>query len=559
MSKNIIFIAFICLSYSISFSQKHTIGLINIDNSKTFKGYNLIYPLDQSNLYLLDNCGRIVHTWPEASGSRPGTYAYLQADGSVITTKRSAITAGNPIFSGGAGGTVEKRAWDNTLLWTFTLNDSFSRLHHDIEPLPNGNILMISWEKKTAAQAIAYGRNPAFVANGEIWPDKIIEVKPNGTNGSSIVWEWHLWDHLIQNFDSTKPHYGKPANFLGKVDFNYGGVGSAKNWAFLNAISYNKELDQIVVSAPSMNEIWIIDHSTTTAEAATSTGGKSKQGGDLIFRWGNPAVYGSGTVANQKLAFQHDIHWITENSADTNYGKLAVFNNRINAKYSTVNFLKPVFDKTTWSYQKNGNIFLPSNYDWSYKRPDSSAMNSQIISSVQRLPNGNTLICSGQQGYTFEITPSNEIVWEYVTPVKSGAVASQGDSIKLGENNTFRVKRYGLDFVGFIGKNLSPKGFIELKPDTSFCQISASIGKITQSKSIKLYPNPANNTFNIEIVNNEVPLSNLAIYSITGKLIFKGTYANQGKTEIDLSNIPSGFYFVSINNHSIYQKLEIKH
>lgn len=549
-------ILFFCVNV---FSQKHTVGLIKADNSKTYKGYNLIYPLDQSNLYLLDNCGRIVHTWPEASGSRPGNYAYLQTDGSVITTKRSAITTGNPIYSGGAGGTVEKRSWDNTLLWTFTQNDSFNRLHHDIEPLPNGNVLMISWEKKTAAQAVAYGRNPAFVANGELWPDKVIEVKPIGKDSSQIVWEWHLWDHLIQNFDATKPNYGKPSDFPGKVDFNFGGAGSAKNWAFSNAISYNVELDQIALSVPNFNEIWIIDHSTTTAEAAGSTGGKGKQGGDLIYRWGNPAVYGSGTAANQKLAFQHDIHWITENQADTNYGKMAVFNNRINAKYSTVNFFKPEFDKTTWTYKKNGNTFLPNDYDWTYKRPDSSAMNSQIISSVQRLPNGNTLICSGQQGYTFEITPTEEIVWEYVTPVKSGVIVSQGDSIKLGENNTFRVKRYGLDFAGFIGKDLSPKGFIELKPDTNFCQISASIGKINHSKAIKLFPNPANNTLNIEVANSELPLKNLSIYSITGKLIFEGTFTNQRNAIIDLTNIPSGFYFVSINNHTISQKLEIKH
>lgn len=129
---------------------------------------------------------------------------------------------------------------------------------------------MISWEKKTAAQAIAYGRNPAFVANGELWPDKVIEVKPIGKDSSQGVWEWHLWDHLIQNFDATKPNYGKPSDFPGKVDFNFGGAGSAKSWAFSNAISYNVELDQIALSVPNFNEIWIIDHSTTTAEAAGS-------------------------------------------------------------------------------------------------------------------------------------------------------------------------------------------------------------------------------------------------------------------------------------------------
>jgi hypothetical protein len=32
------------------------------------------------------------------------------------------------------------------------------------------------------------------------------------------------------------------------------------------------------------------------------------------------------------------------------------------------------------------------------------------------LPNGNTLITEGADGRLFEITPENEIVWEYVSP-----------------------------------------------------------------------------------------------------------------------------------------------
>jgi hypothetical protein len=41
---------------------------------------------------------------------------------------------------------------------------------------------------------------------------------------------------------------------------------------------------------------------------------------------------------------------------------------------------------------------------------------SHFISSAQRQPNGNTLICEGANGRIFEVTPAGEIVWEYVNP-----------------------------------------------------------------------------------------------------------------------------------------------
>jgi hypothetical protein len=557
--KKIILYLFISGISFLSFAQNHTVGLLKAVNSKTYPGYNLIYPHEQPNVYLLDNCGAIVHTWTDVSDSRPGNTVYLQEDGSIIKTKRPAAITGNPMWSGGGGGTVEKRDWNNNLLWTFTLNDSFNRLHHDIEPMPNGNILMICWVKKTKAQAIAQGRNPSFLANGEVWYDKIIEVKPIGKDSFDIVWEWHLWDHLIQDFDSTKPNYGKPENFPGKVNFNYANLNSAKNWAFLNAISYNLGLDQIVVSSPSFNEVWVIDHSTTKAQAATSLGGFGKSGGDLIFRWGNPHAYNSGTVQDQKLFFQHDIHWMGKNFGERDFGKLMVFNNRAGANYSTVNIIETNFDNYFWKYNKTGNTYLPKNFSWTYRRPDSTAMFSSGLSGVQRLDNGNTLICSAQQGYTFEITPSNEIVWEYVTPLKLGVKVKQGDSLKTADNNTFRVKRYGMDFPAFVGKNLTPKGYIELNPDTNFCSLVANIQKVNIEKSLSIYPNPANNLLHIKADNVKFNINSIRIQSITGKTILEQNNLSEREKDLDVSKLPDGLYFLSINGQGIPQKIVVKH
>ena len=79
-----------------------------------------------------------------------------------------------------------------------------------------------------------------------------------------------------------------------------------------NAVAYNAELDQIMLSIHAFSEVWIIDHGTTTEEAASHSGGKRGKGGDLLYRWGNPRAYRTGTNVDQRLFAQHNAHWIPE-------------------------------------------------------------------------------------------------------------------------------------------------------------------------------------------------------------------------------------------------------
>ena len=54
----------------------------------------------------------------------------------------------NPTMqNGGVGGQVEIYNWDGDLLWEYILSDNDYQHHHDIEPLPNGNILVLAWER----------------------------------------------------------------------------------------------------------------------------------------------------------------------------------------------------------------------------------------------------------------------------------------------------------------------------------------------------------------------------------------------------------------------------
>ncbi|MBT4940429.1 MAG: aryl sulfotransferase, partial [Rhodospirillaceae bacterium] len=64
---------------------------------------------------------------------------------------------------------------------------------------------------------------------------------------------------------------------------------------------------------------------------------------------------------------------------------------------------------------------------------------SPHISGMQRLANGNTLICEGGKGCIFEVTPEGEVVWEYVSDTWTHNPA-QGDV-----NWIFRAYRYAAD------------------------------------------------------------------------------------------------------------------
>ena len=298
---------------------------------------------------------------------------------------------------------------------------------------------MIAWEIKTEAEALAAGRNPNLMEAGELWPDHIIEVQPTGASGGEIVWEWHAWDHLIQDYDETRENYGTVAGHPERINLNYAGDSGA-DWNHINAIDYDTDLDQILLSVHSFSEIWVIDHSTSTAQAKGSTGGNSGKGGDLLYRWGNPQAYGSGSSADQQLFEQHDAKWVK--SGLPGYGHILIFNNgqgRPEGDYSSVDEIVPPVNSNGSYTFTTGAAYRPTMPLWSYTATPPTEFYAQNISGAQRLPNGNTLICQGPDGLFFEVTASGEKIWEY----------DYGGAI-------FRVERYSPDYAGFNGTDLAP-------------------------------------------------------------------------------------------------------
>ena len=198
MKKAIIILLQLSICY-LGFAQQ-TLGLfLNTDSS--YNGYTLFAPIGSTTTYLIDNCGQEVHTWP--STRKPGNSVYMNNDGSIT---RPGMAVGNAVFGGGGGGGgfAEKIDWNGNLLWSFKFSDTTKMQHHDICPLPNGNVLLLAWERFDSLTAVEAGRNPALIYDGFVWCEFIVEIQPVGATGGNIIWEWHLWDHLIQDFDSTK-------------------------------------------------------------------------------------------------------------------------------------------------------------------------------------------------------------------------------------------------------------------------------------------------------------------------------------------------------------------
>jgi hypothetical protein len=197
----------------------------------------------------------------------------------------------------------------------------------------------------------------------------------------------------------------------------------------LNAVKYNADLDQIAFSSPHLNEIFIIDHSTTVKEAAGHKGGRWGKGGDFLYRWGNPENYRRGDSNDQKLYGQHDVRWIEKGKPGA--GNLTIFNNNIknrdNINYSAVYEIKPPTDAKGNYIIENGKAFGPEKPVWTYVAPDSVSFWSSFISGAHRMSNGNTFINEGAKGRFFEVTPEGKIVWEYLNPYRGQRSKLNGD------------------------------------------------------------------------------------------------------------------------------------
>ena len=538
----------ICLTFFIAstLNSQTTVGLIQHNPGTLDDGFVLFAPTRSNTTYLIDRCGKEVKSW--TSTYNPGLSCYLLSDGTLL---RTGVVQSQSFNAGGHGGVIEKIDWNGNVIWTYFISDATNWQHHDVKALPNGNILVIAWESKTNTQAIAKGRNPLLVPT-TLWSEQILEIQPTGATGGNIVWEWHLWDHLIQDFDNTKPDFGAVNTNPQLLNINYNATAGNSDWIHLNSIDYNVALDQILVSSRVLNEIWVIDHSTSSAEAASHSGGNSGNGGDFLFRWGNPLAYNTGT--STQFFGQHNAQWIQTGLPYEN--QIMVFNNgngRTGGNYSTIEIINPPVDGFNYT---SSLPYLPASTSWIYNDGNPNNFYAQLTSGCQQLSNGNVLFCNGPKGTFKEISASGTILWEYINPVSVTGILTQGTT--AASNAAFRCTFYPSSYSGFNNQLFSSPTIIENSNSvSSTCTLSTTIDEETiGEETIFVYPNPAKEFINVEFSGLSDENISIEIIDVFGKVVQKENRKNEnGIFNLNVSSLAAGYYVLKISSgNSVIQK-----
>lgn len=403
-------------------------------------GYTLFAPDRLTQTFLIDLDGEVVHVWEH--DNHPGQSQYLLPNGHLL--RAGDEKRGERFRRGkGGGGLIEELTWDGDVVWRFLYSDDRHRQHHDIEPMPNGNVLFIAWEHMSRAEALAAGRRPELLVADGLWPDTIVELDPDA---KQIVWKWRVRDHLVQDVDPSLPGYGVIADHPEKIDINYvHGKGRSPDWTHMNSVAYDAELDQIVLSVRQFSEIWVIDHATTTEEARGPAG-------DLLFRYGNPEAYDRGDDSTQTLYTQHDAKW--QRNADGSISFLVLNNGQKHEReYTSVDEIHPVMDGRRYVIDDQGRFAATSTrlYPRSEQPSGSERFFAFNTSGAQRLENGNVLITDGPHGRIFEVDPDGEVVWDFVNPFFDeipDEPSLSGSGYVIDPWRLFRAERYPPDHPG---------------------------------------------------------------------------------------------------------------
>jgi hypothetical protein len=527
-----------------------------VSHAQQWDGLTLYSTSNSTNGYLIDTSSAVVKTWTFTGGT--GYSTHMIPGGTLFRTIQN---AGNIITGGGVTGRIQKVDYNGNVLWDYVLSNSTEVIHHDHCPLPNGNVLVICYDVKTQTDLSNAGCSASTLTSMQA--EKILELKPIGTNSVQIVWQWKVWDHLVQNFSSSAANYQTSiVNHPELLNINY---LPKKDWMHMNGIDYNPVLDQIVFSSHNLNEWYVIDHSTTIAEAASHSGGFAGKGGDILYRWGNPAAYGAtGTTI---LNVTHDAHWIPEGVP--NAGNLVAVNNMgASGPKTTIDGIIP--PRSGLNYTLNlGSQYTPTTYN---TRHTSTGYTSNMGSSDQ-FPNGNQMICLATAGTIYEIDAAGNTLWTkstggtcpqshrytqcYINNVAPSqpSISVSGPNLMSTSATTYQWYVNGDLIVGATNQTVLPSTngvYVVRTTDANGCVYvyspgymfgtSTGIKNISDINSVKIYPNPSNGIVKLSLHPNYT--YQISVSDMNGKQLLSEVNVDQ----VDLSSFNNGIYFITISN-----------
>jgi hypothetical protein len=270
---------------------------------------------------------------------------------------------------------LRRLAPDSSVEWYY-----HCRTDHDFQVLDDGNLLIHTLDDHMVP-GLGNGlkRNPYLV---EITPEK------------ELVWEWRGEDHVseIQDLLSAEEW----AFVEDRIDEEY-----QFDWAHNNTTQVIPENDAYEESGDARVEPGNVVFSYRSLDVI---GTIDRPSGEIVWAWGPDELDG-----------QHKPHVLPD-------GNVLVFDNGTLRGYSRVIELDP----------------LTEEIEWEYTADTREEFHSRYVSSAQRLPNGNTLVCSGNQRWLFEVTRDGDVVWEFEQPFRDEN--PDGGSI-------YRCLRYSPEYV----------------------------------------------------------------------------------------------------------------
>jgi len=525
-SVHVILLLFI---FNLSTSNAQSQWGIKLNSESAFDGYMLFETDDDT--YLINNCGEILNKWTGIS--QTDNHTKFLENGNML------YIFDNSVFE------VD---WDGNIINQVTHGQDDLLLEYEIELLPDGNYLCVSRRDMSQLdfQNLGYDVPNTF-------PTRIDGVVELDRNTGQVVWEWNIRDHVIQERDPSAPNYGLIAQNPGLLNMD---AISTYDWQttesfMINSMDYNAERDEIIVSVRKMCEVVIIDHSTTAAEAMGHSGGRHGKGGDVIYRWGNPANYGAGVPANydfgqeaendQRLYYQHNPHWIDHGE---HKGKIMIYSNGLNrpaqtfdSRYSNIPVISPEYDADDLYVLTPGQAYGPEEPDVEFKGNNPlGVFYSGYTSGASFLPNGNLYITEGSKGRISEITPEGERVFEYEI---------------FDHDYIFRSEKYAKDHPAFEGRdldNIATLGTVENPSSDYQCELFTSVENqaLPTSLEVDLFHHPGYHPEG-KLLNYKYKELNVHLINIYGQTVLSFA-TGQYETPIDLSAMPAGTYVLIVND-----------
>ncbi len=283
-------------------------------------------------------------------------------------SERSRYLANDNILAvGREPSSIRELDWQDRVVWEY---GAPGKVHHDVQRLPNGNTLLLYVEPVPEEQR-RKSKDPARAAL-ELESDVILEMYPS----KATVFEWHQYEHF--DIDWCKDKFRQKADW---IHTNTVQALPENRWFARGDARFRP--GNYLISLRNLDTILVIDRSTR----------------ETVWRHGG--VYRGG------FSGQHEPHMIEPGLPGE--GNLLIFDNGVEENHhgqSIVQEFDPVTLDVVWTYEPDG-------------------FYSPYRSTAQRLPNGNTFICSSDEKRMIEVTPDGETVWEYRVPADWRAPRAQ--------------------------------------------------------------------------------------------------------------------------------------